>query len=43
MSPKRETALRVDIRNVDFSTGTGFNVSAGIVIAILAFLYYIWW
>ena len=42
MSPKRETALRVDIKNVDFSTGTGFNISAGIVVAILAFLYYIW-
>jgi SSS family solute:Na+ symporter len=43
LSPKRQTALRVDIKNVDFRTGTGFNVAAVIVVAILAFLYYIWW
>jgi SSS family solute:Na+ symporter len=42
-SPPRETALRVDIKNVDFSTGTGFNVSAAIIIAILAGLYIMWW
>jgi len=42
-SPKRETALRVDIKNVDFSTGTGFNIAALIVVAILAFLYWKWW
>jgi SSS family solute:Na+ symporter len=43
LSPRRETALRVDIKNVDFSTGTGFNVAALIVIGILAFLYTLWW
>jgi SSS family solute:Na+ symporter len=43
LSPRRETALRVDIKNVDFSTGTGFNISALVVVGILAFLYYIWW
>jgi SSS family solute:Na+ symporter len=43
MSPRRETVLRVDIKNVDFSTGTGFNVAALIVIGILAFLYTLWW
>jgi len=42
-SPKRETALRVDIKNVDFSTGTGFNIASLIVIAILAWLYIMWW
>jgi SSS family solute:Na+ symporter len=42
-SPKRTTALRVDVRNVDFRTSTGFNVAALLVIAILAFLYYTWW
>jgi solute:Na+ symporter, SSS family len=42
-SPKRETALRVDIKNVDFSTGTFFNVAALIIIAILAALYWTWW
>ena len=42
-SPPRETALRVDIKNVDFSTGTGFNISAAIIVAILACLYIMWW
>jgi SSS family solute:Na+ symporter len=43
LAPKRETALRVDIKNVDFKTGTFFNVAAVIIIAILAALYYTWW
>jgi SSS family solute:Na+ symporter len=43
LSPRRQTALRVDIKNVDFSTSTGFNVAALIVVAILACLYYTWW
>ena len=42
-SPRREAALRVDIKNVDFSTGTGFNVAALVVVAILAWFYFIWW
>ena len=42
-SPKRETALKVDIKNVDFSTGTGFNVAALFIIGILAVLYYSMW
>ena len=44
MSPKKEAAMRVDIKNVDFKTGTFFNVAAAlIVVAILAALYYTWW
>ena len=35
--------MRVDIKNVDFKTGTCFNVSAVIIVAILAALYYTWW
>jgi SSS family solute:Na+ symporter len=42
-SPPRETALRVDIKNVDFRTSPGFNIAAVAVIAILAVLYYVWW
>jgi len=42
-SPKRETALKVDIKNVDFKTGTGFNIAALLIVAILAALYYTWW
>ena len=43
VSPKRKTALRVDIKNVDFKTGTFFNVAALIIVAILAALYCTWW
>jgi SSS family solute:Na+ symporter len=42
-SPKRETALQVDIKNVDFKTGTGFNIAAVVVLVVVAYLYYIWW
>jgi SSS family solute:Na+ symporter len=42
-TPKSETALRVDIKNVDFRTGTGFNIAALLVVAILAVLYTVWW
>jgi SSS family solute:Na+ symporter len=41
--PRPPGALRVDIKNVDFSTGTGFNVASVIIVAILALLYYVWW
>jgi SSS family solute:Na+ symporter len=43
MAPKSTAALRVDIKNIDYSTSAGFNISALIVIAILAFLYIFWW
>ena len=43
MSPQKEAAMRVDIKNVDFKTGTFFNVAALIVVAALAVLYYTWW
>jgi solute:Na+ symporter, SSS family len=42
-TPRRETALRVDIKNVDFTTSTFFNVSALLIVGILAALYYTWW
>jgi SSS family solute:Na+ symporter len=42
-TPKSETALRVDIKNVDFKTGTFFNVAALIVVGVGAVLYAIWW
>jgi len=43
MTPKSEAAMRVDITNVDFRTGTGFNVAAVLIVVILAALYYTWW
>jgi SSS family solute:Na+ symporter len=42
-APKRETALRVDISNVDFRTSTGFNIASVLIIAILAGFYIMWW
>src|SRR5688572_1553210 len=41
--PRPPGELRVDIKNVDFKTGTGFNAAALIIVAILAFLYITWW
>jgi SSS family solute:Na+ symporter len=43
LSPQKEAAMRVDIKNVDFKTGTFFNFAALIVVAILACLYIMWW
>ncbi|HKU88783.1 MAG TPA: sodium/sugar symporter [Steroidobacteraceae bacterium] len=42
VSPRKE-ALRVDIKNVDFKTGTGFNVASIVIVLVLAYLYYTWW
>jgi len=39
----RTTALRVELKNIDYSTSTGFNVAAIIVTAILVALYATWW
>ena len=41
--PRPEAALRVDLKNIDYSTSTGFNVGAGIVAAILIAFYALWW
>jgi SSS family solute:Na+ symporter len=43
MTPKSQAAMRVDITNVDFSTGTFFNIAALVVVGTLGALYYIWW
>jgi SSS family solute:Na+ symporter len=40
---KRQTALRVDLKNVDYTTSTGFNIAAVVITAILAALYATWW
>jgi SSS family solute:Na+ symporter len=39
----RESALRVELKDVDYSTSRGFNVAALIVTAILIALYTVWW
>jgi SSS family solute:Na+ symporter len=43
MQPKREAALRVDLKNIDYSTSAGFNAGAAVVVAILVALYALWW
>jgi SSS family solute:Na+ symporter len=43
MSPQKEAAMRVDIKNVDFKTGTGFNIASVVIVLVLASLYYTWW
>ena len=43
MEKPREAALRVDLKNIDYSTSAGFNIAAVIIVAILATLYAVWW
>jgi SSS family solute:Na+ symporter len=43
MEKPSEKALRVDLKNIDYSTSTGFNVAALVVVAILVALYATWW
>jgi SSS family solute:Na+ symporter len=39
----RQSALRVDLKQVDYSTNMGFNVAALVITAILVGLYTVWW
>jgi solute:Na+ symporter, SSS family len=39
----RESALRVDLKQVDYSTSMGFNLAALAVTAILVGFYAVWW
>jgi len=43
VQPRPNAALRVDLKNIDYSTSTGFNVGAAVVVAILVALYALWW
>jgi SSS family solute:Na+ symporter len=43
LQPRRETALKVELKQIDYSTSTGFNVAALAIVAILIALYAIWW
>ena len=43
MQAPRQTAMRVDLKNIDYRTSTGFNVGALLVVGILVALYSIWW
>jgi len=39
----REAALTVELKNIDYSTSTGFNIAALLVTVILIALYATWW
>jgi SSS family solute:Na+ symporter len=39
----RDPALRVDLKNIDYSTSAGFNLAALAVTLILIALYVTWW
>ena len=43
LQPRREAALKVDIKNIDYSTSTGFNLASLAVIAVLTVIYAVWW
>jgi SSS family solute:Na+ symporter len=43
MEKPSQAALRVDLRNIDYSTSGGFNVAALVIVGTLVALYAIWW
>jgi len=43
LQPRRTAALKVDIKQIDYSTSLGFNLGALAVIAILSVVYAVWW
>ena len=43
MQTRRDPVLKVELKGIDYSTGTGFNIAALIITAILIGLYATWW
>jgi SSS family solute:Na+ symporter len=43
IQPRNKSALRVELRHIDYSTSRGFNLAAISITAILIALYAIWW
>ncbi|MFL6577824.1 MAG: sodium:solute symporter family transporter, partial [Povalibacter sp.] len=43
IQPRRTTAIRVELKNIDYSTTGGFNLAALIVVIILTVLYWRFW
>jgi SSS family solute:Na+ symporter len=41
--PRPDAKMRVDLKNIDYSTSAGFNAGAAVVVAILVALYALWW
>ena len=40
---RRDPAMRVDLKQIDYSTSAGFNLAAAIVTVILIAIYWTWW
>jgi SSS family solute:Na+ symporter len=43
VQPRDKTALRVELKQIDYSTSGGFNLAAVAITAILIALYATWW
>ena len=43
LQTRRDPALRVELKQIDYSTSAGFNLSALVISAILITLYATWW
>ena len=43
LQPRPDAAVRVDLKNIDYSTSAGFNLGAAVVTATLVALYAVWW
>jgi solute:Na+ symporter, SSS family len=43
MQPRSDAVLRVELKDIDYSTSAGFNVAALIITAILIGIYATWW
>jgi SSS family solute:Na+ symporter len=43
LKTQRDPAMRVELRQIDYSTGAGFNLAALVVTGALIGIYWIWW
>jgi SSS family solute:Na+ symporter len=43
LQTRRDPALRVELKQIDYSTGAGFNLAAAMVTVILIGIYWTWW
>jgi SSS family solute:Na+ symporter len=43
LQTRREVALRVDLKHIDYSTSMGFNIAALAITGILVVIYATWW
>jgi len=43
LQARRAPALRVELKQIDYATGTGFNLAAAAVTVMLIGIYWTWW